>query len=145
MAVILSIKPIYVEEIRRGNKKYEFRKVNYQTGPESSQVFIYETKPTNLIVGYFEIRDHFIDSPQNLWNLFSKYSGIDKVSFFQYYKNSEKGVALKFKNTKFFAKPIDPFKEIRNFSPPQSFRYLKQEEFAVLLKYLHFTKLDDYF
>ena len=53
MNVLLSIRPKYVEEIIKGNKRYEFRKSIFKKNVD--EVWIYATSPTKKIVGTFVI------------------------------------------------------------------------------------------
>ena len=53
MDVILSIKPRYVKEIEKGNKKYEFRKSIFKK--KVKWVYIYSTSPVKKITGRFRI------------------------------------------------------------------------------------------
>ena len=100
MPVILSIKPEYVQEIRKGTKLYEFRKGNFQFNPTNQLVFIYETTPVNKIVGSFYISKVIEDSPLILWNKLSANAGISKEAFFEYYHKSQRGIALKISKLK---------------------------------------------
>ena len=145
MPVILSIKPEYVQEIRKGTKLYEFRKGNFQFNPTNRLVFIYETTPVNKIVGSFYISKVVEDSPLILWKKLSANAGISKEAFFEYYHKSQRGIALKISKLKFFDEPIDPIKEIPGFSAPQSFRYLNKLEFSVLRKRLNYRAIDEFF
>lgn len=65
MKVLLSIKPKYVEEINKGSKLYEFRKVIFND--DIKTIYVYETAPTKKIVGKIIIDDIIEDSPLNLW------------------------------------------------------------------------------
>ena len=64
MKVLLSIKPKYVEEINKGSKLYEFRKVIFSDN--ISTIYVYETAPTKKIVGKIVIDNIIEDSPLNL-------------------------------------------------------------------------------
>lgn len=49
MNVLLSIKPKYIEEIRKGNKKYEFRKTRFRQR-HINEAYIYSTSPVKMIL-----------------------------------------------------------------------------------------------
>lgn len=49
MKVLLSIKPSYVDKIRTGRKKFEFRKIIFKNVPDS--IIVYETMPVGKVVG----------------------------------------------------------------------------------------------
>ena len=126
MNVLLSIKPKYITEIRKGNKKYEFRKLIWKHGINIENVYIYSSAPIKKIVGMFALGNVFEDNPSNLWNMFKDLSGLDEKEFFNYFKNYEKGFAIEIKTIEFFNIPIDPFQEFSNFKPPQSFYYFDE-------------------
>ena len=68
MYVLLSIKPKYIDEIAKGNKKYEFRRVIFRD--RMSEAWVYASSPTKKIVGRFLIGEIIEDKPANL--LFSR-------------------------------------------------------------------------
>jgi len=123
MNVILSIKPKYCEEIKNGNKRYEFRKKIFREKDNVDFVFMYATYPVKKIVGAFTIESIIEDDPKKLWERFKDLSGIEKERFFEYFGDSKKGYAIKIKKVKKL-KPIEPENLIPDFSPPQSFRYI---------------------
>ena len=131
MNVLLSIKPKYVEQIRKGNKKYEFRKVicNKEKIDNIQKIYIYSTFPIKKIVARFSIRKIFEEHPIKLWEICKDHSGLKREEFFKYFKDKEKGFAIEIKNIEFFDNPIDPFLSISDFSPPQSFYYLEDKCF----------------
>lgn len=125
MNVLLSIKPKYVEEIIKGNKRYEFRKSIFKSGEKLKLVYIYSTSPVKKIVGSFTIEAIIEEHPKVLWRRFSGHSGIEEKAFFEYFGTNNKGVAIKIGELDVFERPADPKKLIPNFVPPQSFRYLE--------------------
>ena len=122
MKVLLSIKPKYVEEINKGSKLYEFRKVIFND--DIKTIYVYETDQKKKIVGKIIIDDIIEDSPLNLWQKFEDKSGIAKHEFFEYFKDRNKGYAIKIKKYVNYKKPIDPYKNKPNFVPPQSYLYV---------------------
>ena len=122
MNVLLSIKPKYVEAITDGNKKYDFRKVIFKN-KDVDKVYIYATAPVKKIVGSFIIGDIAKDSPEELWNQFKEFSGINDSEFFCYFRGCDTGFAIKIEELDLFKDPIDPREQFHNFVPPQSFCY----------------------
>jgi predicted transcriptional regulator len=127
MNVLLSIKPKYVEEIIKGDKKYEFRKSIFRCSEDVNMIYIYSSSPVKKIVGMFTIETIVEDHPKKLWKNFSKFSGIGKDEFFDYFGTSKKGFAIEIGNLEAFANPIDPFQKFPDFNPPQSFYYLDEK------------------
>ena len=125
MNVLLSIKPKYVEEIIKGNKRYEFRRSIFRCREDIELVYIYSTSPVKKIVGVFTIKNIIEDHPRNLWKNFKEFSGIEKEEFFSYFGDCKNGFAIGIENVEVFEGPIDPKISIPGFVPPQSFRYVE--------------------
>lgn len=125
MNVLLSIKPIYANQIINGNKKVEFRKKGFKS--EVSKVYIYSSMPEGRIMGYFTISDIVEDHPRRLWEQFGSIGCIDEKSFDLYYSNKDKGFSIKVQDVVAYQNPINPYELIDGFRPPQSFQYLTDE------------------
>lgn len=129
MNVLLSIKPRFVEKIAERNKEYEFRKAIFKD--VTKKVFIYSSSPVKKIIGYFLI-DHILeDTPQVLWEKCANYSGIEQDEFFEYFKNKEKGYAIKIGKIFIYKNPLDPYENHSNFIPPQSFYYINESKYKI--------------
>lgn len=126
MNVLLSIKPHFVQKIANKDKSYEFRKAIFKNA--TKKVFIYSSSPVKKIIGYFLIENIIKDNPIRLWELCEDNSGINKKDFFNYFQNRDKGYAIKIGKLIIYDNPLDPYKKIPNFIPPQSFCYLKGTE-----------------
>lgn len=122
MRVLLSIKPKYVEQIERHSKLFEFRKQNFKNKPE--EIWIYSSAPVKKIVGIIYVEDILEKSPEALWQQCKDYAGIEEESFFEYFRNKRKGIAIKIKKYEKFIIPINPYEVNLNFTPPQSYAYL---------------------
>jgi type I restriction enzyme, S subunit len=122
MNVLLSIKPRYIEEIIKGNKKYEFRKSIFCKPVD--RIWIYASRPTKKIIGSFEVNKVMRDTPINLWNTLNHHAGISESEFFEYFSDSKFGFAIEIQNFTPLETPIDPSTFSTTFVPPQSFRYI---------------------
>lgn len=127
-SVILSIKPIFAQAIMNGTKKVEFRKKIFKKSVD--KVFIYSSSPEKKIIGYFTIGEIVEDTPEKLWEKFNSVGGIDKNSFFDYYKNSETGYSIGIKSFERFEEEIDPVEFFEKFCAPQSYIYLDEKTAA---------------
>lgn len=122
MKVLLSIKPEFAFKIFDGGKKFEFRKVIFKN-PDIRTVVVYASSPVQQVIGEFEIDDILSSSPNEIWELTKKYSGISEIYFHEYFENRLVAHAIKIKNTKKYKRPLslkDDFKVL----PPQSYMYL---------------------
>lgn len=125
MKVLLSIKPEFAFKIFDGKKKFEFRKVIFKN-PDIRTVVVYASSPVQQVIGEFEIDDILSSSPDEIWELTKKYSGISEMYFHEYFENRLVAHAIKIKNTKRYKRPMS-LKEDFNVLPPQSYLYLKEE------------------
>ena len=121
MSVILSIKPKYVEKIKKGLKLYEFRKSIFKE--KVSEIWVYSSAPVKQIVGKIFIETIIEDNPQELWKTCKSKAGINKKSFFKYFDGKSTGYAIVIKKYEHLTSPINPIDENINFVPPQSFAY----------------------
>lgn len=129
--LLLSIKPEYVDKLLDGTKKVELRKIKPKLMP-GDRVVVYASSPTKAIVGVFEVEKVLEDSPRSLWEQVEKIAGISKKNFDDYYFTSKKAYAIYLKNKEQYDPPLDLDylkQEMRNFHPPQSYKYLNQLEF----------------
>ncbi len=126
MKALLSIRPEYVEEMKSGRKKYEYRKRVFRRSDISS-VLVYATKPCGKVVGEFEIEEIIEEDIDTLWNDTKHLSGISEEFFYEYFQNRESGFAIKIKefieyDRSFELSEVAP--EIK--APPQSFCYIEK-------------------
>jgi predicted transcriptional regulator len=129
MNVLLSIKPEFAQRIFDGNKKYEYRKTIFKRGP-IDKVLIYVTSPVCVIMGEFEIDEILSDRPHNLWRKTSRFAGVSKEFFLDYFTGRYNGYAIRIKSSRKYRIPINPRELLIGFKPPQSFLYIS-ENFAV--------------
>lgn len=122
MKVLLSIKPIFVEKIFSGEKKYEFRRSIFKKSGVKI-VVIYASTPIQMVVGEFEIEDIIRDGIHSLWSKTRKHSGITEDYFYNYFEDKDEGFAIKIKKFKKYREPLCLRKDF-GLLPPQSYMYL---------------------
>ena len=126
MDVLLSVKPRYANAILDGTKKFEFRRSIFVTfKPE--KVFIYASAPQKAIIGYFTYSKIIIDTPKEIWHVSREFAGIDKTTYFNYFRGKQYAIAIKIASVKRLKQSVKPNDDIKNFIPPQSFYYLKKD------------------
>ena len=118
MNVVLSIKPEYVAEIKAGRKRFEFRKTIFKERVE--KVYIYASSPVSKVVGEFEPVDVITGTPAAVWKQTSKFSGITKAFYDEYFCGKQTAYAIVIQNLKMYDK-VKPLP----FQAPQSFRYIE--------------------
>ena len=84
-------------------------------------------KPICRIVGYFTIDEVIENSPSHVWEKTHIGSGISKEYFDAYFKNYHMAHAIKIKDARQLAVPIDPKTVLDNFRAPQNFMYMDMD------------------
>lgn len=106
MNVLLSIKPEFVNQIRQGNKKFEFRKQIFKKS-NIEKVIVYETSPVSKVIGEFTITEIKQSAPDSLWMYTRNKSGISKEFFDAYFKGREIAFAIGFEKFIEYKTPRD--------------------------------------
>jgi predicted transcriptional regulator len=121
---LVSIRPVYVQQILDGTKKVELRKSFSQ---EITHIVIYSTAPESTIVGWFEINKIENISPKNIWNKYKHIAGITYDDFFDYFEDRELGNVIHIGKVKRYKtqKLLSDFDFIK--TAPQSFQYIPEE------------------
>ena len=122
MKILLSIKPEFVAKIFNGEKRVEFRKMVPKK--HFDKVLIYESSPTQQIVGWFSVSKIIKGHPDKIWKSCKDIGGIEKSRYYEYCNGNAKIYAFEIKEVHKFAKPINPFVIDNTFTPPQNFAYL---------------------
>jgi predicted transcriptional regulator len=123
MDVLLSINPKYVEEIRKGNKLFEYRKTRFRR--PVSKVVVYSTVPCGKIVGEFQIKRIVADTPESVWDHTAHFAGITHKFFSEYFNGRQIAYAIEIEDYREYAYPCS----IQEMYPavkmaPQSFVYV---------------------
>lgn len=119
--ILISINPEHVDNIIKGIKKYEYRKIAAKQ--DISSIIIYETTPVKRVVAEAEIIDVLEFPPEELWEITKYESGISKKFFDKYFKDRKVAYAYKLGEIKVYDEP----KFLMDYgikAAPQSFIYL---------------------
>jgi predicted transcriptional regulator len=132
--VLISIHPNHVEKIISGEKRLEFRR-SWAALPVDMLV-IYSTAKVQQIVALAEVKHVHSGSKTSLWNLAQKIGGgISRRELFAYLDGKKTSFAIELARVKPIAGNLNPVLVFgKGFHPPQSFRYLKDEEYERLNK-----------
>ncbi|PPE05399.1 ASCH domain-containing protein [Williamsoniiplasma lucivorax] len=123
MKILMSIHNEHIKNIKNGNKKFEFRKVEAKKFNDN-EIFIYATAPISKVVGVAKIKKVHINTPEKIWEFTKDFSGIDNRFYDNYYENKKKAIAYEIENYIEFDQP----KSLIDFGlscAPQSFAYIK--------------------
>jgi predicted transcriptional regulator len=125
---LISIHPEHALKILSGEKRLEFRRV-WATRPVE-RLLIYCTSPKKRMVAVATIKRTIEGTPSALWaSAQSLGGGIGRERLFKYFRGSHTGYAVEICDVIRLGDGIEPTDVCgRGFRPPQSFRYLLQEE-----------------
>ena len=124
-ALLLSIKPQYVDKILRGVKTFEYRK--RLAKEDVSVIYVYCTAPIKKVVAVVQVVGKLSDSPVRLWEKTKTMSGISRDKYDEYFSGCK--IAHAYELGK-----VDIFKEGKNLSDfginvaPQSYAYVDMRE-----------------
>lgn len=133
-AILISIHPFYTDKIISGEKRLEFRR--QWASRHADVLVIYATHPVKRIVAIAEVQQTITGSRWKMWELARDGGGgISRSKLFAYLEGKVSAVAIKLQRIVPISGGLDP-KCIfgATFRPPQSFRYLKRNEYLKLGK-----------
>jgi len=147
-SVLISVKEIYAQKIKCGEKRVELRRCFPLSG-NVGRVYIYVSAPIKRIVGFFVV-DKILRLPvDDLWEAAGGSSSLSKDEFYTYFSGKDHGVSVHFEE--FFPLASNfSLEHLRDkfprFHPPQSYIYLKRDIEDMLLgddsKYLGIIRKD---
>lgn len=123
--ILLSIKPMYVEMIFSGEKKFEFRTVMPAKHPVH-RVIIYASAPVSAIVGEFTVVGCGRCSPVSMWGFTVFAAGITRQEFFDYFNGYQVAQCYIIGSYIKYQEPVS-LSYIGLIRPPQNFIYLPNQ------------------
>ncbi len=129
-ALLLSIRPHFVDLIFAGTKTVELRRVKPRV-KAGDLVVVYASGATKGMVGAFEVAGVVAAAPSSIWRKFNGGSGLTKREFDNYFAEASVGYAIRIGKRWKIQEPI-PLNTLRKrrsgFRPPQSYHYWKLDE-----------------
>lgn len=123
-ALLLSIKPEYVEKILQGTKKFEYRK--RLAKEDVSVIYIYSTAPSMKVVASVQVIGRLSASPTALWEKTKKTSGISREKYREYFRGCKIAYAYKLGAVNVFEK-AKTLSEFGIATASQSFAYVEMK------------------
>ena len=127
MKILMSIKPQFVEKIRRGEKKFEFRRRLPQKQDVTS-IIVYASKPVGKVVGEITVRDYLTYTVDEMWEGTKDRSGLTRKEFFDYFHGKKHAHAIEIKSYREYEQPMPLDVLFPNRVPPQSYCYISDFE-----------------
>ena len=134
-AILMSVRPQYANKIFDGTKTVELRRIKPKTLGNGDLVFIYVSSPVKALMGAFRVASVVEKKLAPLWRMVKNDAGVTRAEFFRYYENVDSGVAIFIDDVWLLPSPIKLAQlqeEIKNFYPPQSFRYTSIKQISNL-------------
>ena len=132
--LLLSIRHHYAVKLFAGTKKVELRRIKPKLNP-GDIVVVYVSSPVKAVAGFFVVQEIIQSVPTELWDQVKDLAGISKYEFEKYYDNSRCAWGIVLKKFKYFEPPL-ALEYLRlnwkNFSPPQSYKYLKYHDWEYI-------------
>lgn len=129
-ALLLSIRPHFVDLIFAGRKTVELRRVKPRV-KAGDLVVVYASGATKGMVGAFEVAGVTAAAPSSIWRKFNGGSGLTKRGFDSYFSGASVGYAIRIGKRWKIQEPV-PLNTLRKrragFRPPQSYHYWKLDE-----------------
>ena len=131
--LLLSLKPRYADLVFQGLKTAELRRrIPFV---ENRDVFVYVSSPVRQLRGGFRVEHVWSGSPEQVWEEVSEFARVEKQDFDAYYAGRTVAYALRIADVWEHERPVgleglrDRFLD---FVVPQSWRYVKPEEYRYL-------------
>lgn len=129
--VLMSIKPVYAELIKSGQKTIELRRIAPKVNAGDILV-IYESSPVKRVTSFCEIESMVVTEPSKLWEIAKNTVGLTYDSFLKYFDGKTQAVGIKLGRVERLRDPKELCVISRDLKAPQSYRYLTQEQFQTL-------------
>ena len=130
MIALYPIKPIYVDRILSGEKKFELRRRLPKNKLE--YILIYSTAPISKVVGFAKVKRVLEEDVTVLWDKYSHQFGICEGDYYSYFNGCENAKAIELEYVYKFDRKFS-IKDISDETVvPQSFCYVENEAFLRL-------------
>jgi predicted transcriptional regulator len=125
-ALLVSIRPRFVEQIFAGTKTAELRRVRPRV-TAGDLVIVYASGHEKALVGAFQVADVIEATPADIWARSGASTGLKRTEFDAYYSGVSIGYAINISRTWRLSTPVR-LETLRRrqggFHPPQGYRYL---------------------
>lgn len=133
--VLISVHPRFANLIVSGEKRIEFRRS--WTKEEVRSLVIYATAPVMRVVAVASVKGVVQHSPSRLWEVAKEFGGgLTRDELRSYFSGRSLGYGIQLGAVARVKEPFSLASAISTFRPPQSFRYLTDQELNVLKAHL---------
>ena len=132
--LLLSLKPRFADLVFQGLKTAELRR-RIARCAVNRNVFVYVSSPVRELRGGFRVEHVWKGSPESVWEEVSDLAQVEKGDFDAYYGERRIAYALKIADVWLCQTPasLETLRtKLENFVVPQSWRYVRLEEYRWL-------------
>ncbi len=132
--VLLSVKPVYADQIFALTKTVELRKRRPNL-VKGDSVLVYVSAPVMELRGAFSVAGVHSEAPESLWVDVGATCGLRHTEFLSYFENCACGSAIYIDAVREFhpALSLSSLRDsLSGFHPPQSYMYLSEDALSVL-------------
>lgn len=139
--MLLSIRPVYVEQILTGAKTVELRRTRPDVAP-GQPVVIYATTPSAALVASCRIERIEVGMPAAIWSSAGSQAALERDEFDCYFAGSTIAVALHLSHVAALRHTVslEQLRESFGFHPPQTWHFWSHDrlrQFSELHQPLH--------
>ncbi len=136
--MLLSIHPVYVEQILTGAKTVELRRTRPNVAP-GQPVVIYATTPSAALVATCRIDRVEIDSPEAIWTSSGELTAVRREQFDSYFAGSSSAVALHLSEVTELSSTVslEQLRESCGFHPPQTWHFWTRDRLRSFSEHHH--------
>jgi predicted transcriptional regulator len=129
--ILLSVKPVYAEKMLSGEKAYEYRRVIPSAG--IGRIAVYSSSPAKRIVAVADAEGVLSGSPEAVWQSTGECGGVSRAEFDAYFRGRGTAHAIRLGKVRPLPCPVAiGWYGLCLARPPQSFRYLTDEEMSFI-------------
>lgn len=124
----MSIKPKWLEAIKEGRKRYEYRRALWMRD-DVDTILLYCTKPVGMVVGEVRVGTVYHLPPRELWERTGEASGMTRETLEEYFRGRWHGYAIEVTDARWYEEPRTIGEVLPGrVSPPQFFYYIPEQE-----------------
>ncbi|MER7447545.1 hypothetical protein [Microbacterium sp. NPDC097977] len=127
------MKPRYARALLEGRKTIEVRR-RFPEVPAGTTVVLYASSPERAIVGTMTLANTARETPSRVWRLHRHAIDIDRDALAVYLDGAEASTLLYMSHPQPWEHPVplSALREALGLEPPQSFRYLDEQQLSAM-------------
>ncbi|MBB5808825.1 putative transcriptional regulator [Saccharothrix ecbatanensis] len=127
--LLLSLRPRFAEAILDGTKTVELRRTRL-SAPDGTGLVLYASTPVMAVLGTAVLVERDTDTPDRIWRRHKRSLGLTRSEYDAYLEGANLATAITVASPHRLAEPhtLSALRRGAKFQPPQSFRYLSDED-----------------